>query len=47
VGIAAYQVKRLGKARSAFARAAGHEKTRDMAERWLEFVAREEAAQAG
>jgi len=47
VGIAAYQVKRLGQARSAFARAMSHEKSREMAERWLQFVAREEAAQAG
>lgn len=46
VGIAAYQVKRLGQARSAFAQALDHEKTRDMAERWLQFVAREEAARA-
>jgi tetratricopeptide (TPR) repeat protein len=46
VGIAAYQIKRLGQARSAFAKAKGHEKSRDMAERWLQFVAREQAAQA-
>ena len=45
VGIAAYQVKRLGQARSAFAQARSHDNTREMAERWLQFVERAEAAQ--
>lgn len=47
VGIAAYQVKRVGDARRAFARAMDHEQSREMAERWLQFVDREQAAQAG
>jgi len=41
-GITAYQQKRLREARTAFVRASNHDRTKEMAERWLTFVEKEE-----
>jgi tetratricopeptide (TPR) repeat protein len=44
-GITAYQQKRLRDARTAFVRASNHEKSREVAEKWLQFVEKEELRQ--
>jgi tetratricopeptide (TPR) repeat protein len=46
VGITAFQQKSLERARSSFALALGDERTREMAQTWMQFVEREAAAQA-